>query len=187
MKQLQFVTILFGTLFILLVASTGMDFFNGRPQLSQAEEFYAPDPNDPNGKPIKLNGTLESYDVSFPKIDGEDVSKDAISRTIRQNIRTGSALVLGILYERLAYLEFRDGNFDNARLAYNSALDFYVQDNQRLRMAELLSQLAHLEAKTKNYDTARKLYKKSAGIFSMLNETVRSDYTLKIADRLPSL
>lgn len=187
LKQLQFITILFGTLAILLLASTGMDFFNINRQGVKADEFYAPDPNNPNGEPIKLSGELSSYEVPFPKIDGEDATKDAISTAIRRNIRTGSELVLGLLYERLAYLEFIDGNYENARQAYNSALEFYENDNQRLRAAELLSQLAHLEAKAENFERARELYEQSASIYSRLNEPVRSDYTTKIADRLPSL
>ncbi len=187
MQQLKFITIVFGTLFILLVASTGMDFFADNRQAAAAGEFYAPDPNNPDGAPIKLNGELTSYEVPFPQIDGEDVTKDAISSAIFRNIRTGSELVLGLLYERLAYLEFQDGNFDEARLAYMSALDFYVNDNQRLRVAELLSQLAHLEVKVQNYQKARDHYERSAAIYASLNEPVRSDYALKIAERLPTL
>lgn len=186
MKQLQFITILFGTLFVLLVASTGMDFFKTNRKNTHSAEYFAPDPNNPDGAPIKLNGKLASYEIPFPKIDGQDASKDAISAAIRRNIRTGSELVLGLLYERLAYLEFSDGNYENARQAYNSALEFYINDNQRLRVAELLSQLAHLEAKSENYTKAKELYERSAGIYARLNEPVRSDYTHKIAERLPS-
>lgn len=187
MKQLQFITILFGTLFILLVASTGMDFFDQSRHTTQVNEFYAPDPNDPDAPPIKLSGELTSYEVPFPTIDGEDATKDAISTAIFRNIRTGSELVLGLLYERLAFLEYQDGNYDEARQAYHSALEFYVNDNQRLRVAELLSQLAHLEARTENYQKSREHYERSAALYASLNEPVRADYTLKVANRLPTI
>ncbi len=187
LRHIQFLTILFGTLTVLFLASNGMDFFKTGGTKTHAQEFYAPDPNNPDGAPIRLTGELTSYDVPFPDMDGADYSKDAISKAIFRNIRTGSELVLGLLYERLAYLEFKDGNYPKARLAYNSALEFYVEGNQRLRAAELLSQLAHLEAKLENYDLAREHYENAAKLYALLNEPVRSDYSQKIADRLPTI
>ncbi len=186
MKLFQNITIALGTLAVLLVASTGVDRWKSTAAKTQESEFFALDPNNPQAEPIKLSGQLVSYQYEFPTQNGINYSKDAISKAIIQNIRTGSELVLGLLYERLGYLEFQDGNFAKARLAYNSALDFYRVDNQKLRAAEALSQLAHLEARDKNYKSAKEHYHESATLYAQINAPIRSDYTLKIAARLPA-
>ena len=169
MKTIQNITIIFGTIFILVIAFTGLDSWTVIENNSSHHEYFALDPNNPNAEPIKLNGELEAVDYTFPNQNGVDFSKDAISKAILLNIRRGDSLVLGLLYERLAYLEFNDMNYGNARKSYNAALELYNGDHQKLRAAELLSQLAHLEAKTKNYDIAKSYYEKSSRLFSQLN------------------
>lgn len=185
MKTIQNITIILGTIFILTIAFTGLDSWTDSKKSNTQHEYYALDPNNPNAEPIKLNGQLETVDYTFPSQNGVDFSKDAISKAIFRNIRRGDSLVLGLLYERLAYLEFHEMNYGNARKSYNAALELYNDDRQKLRAAELLSQLAHLEAKTKNYSMAKSYYQKSSRLFSQLNAPVRSDYTQKIAARLP--
>lgn len=185
MKIFQNITILVGTIVILVIASTGLDRWKNVSDEAPQEEYFAIDPNNPDGEPIKLNGKLTSYAYQFPTQNGVDYSKDAISKAIIYNIRTGSELVLGLLYERLAFLEFKDGNFKESRVAYASALNFYMVDNQKLRAAETLTQLAHLEAKDKNYQSAKEHYLESSTLFAQINAPVHSDYTLKLAARLP--
>ncbi|MBL4601993.1 MAG: tetratricopeptide repeat protein [Emcibacteraceae bacterium] len=185
MKTIQNITIILGTIFVLVIAFTGLDSWTITENNNAHHEYFALDPNNPNAEPIKLNGELEPVDYTFPNQNGIDFSKDAISKAILLNIRRGDNLVLGLLYERLAYLEFNDMNYGNARKSYNAALELYNDDHQKLRAAELLSQLAHLEARTKNYNIAKSYYEKSSRLFSQLNAPVRSDYTKKIAARLP--
>ena len=174
-----------GTIFVLITAFTGGDF-EGDPAASTPQQsYYAPDPNDPDGKPIKLSGEMETLDYEFPKQDSTDYSKEAIKKAIQTNLRGKNKLVLGILFERLAYLEFEDFNYGAARTAYSAALSHYSNDHQKLRAAELFSSMAHLEAKTKNYASARDYYQKSATLYDQLGVAVRSDYARKIAERLP--
>lgn len=185
MKLFQNIVIVLGTLFILVAAFTGGDFQADPITSPQQQDFFAPDPNNPSGEPIKLTGEIEALDYEFPTQNGTDYSKEAIIKTIQINLNGNNDLVLGILYERLAYLEFKDLNYDAARTAYFKALNLYSNDHQKLRAAGLFSNLAHLEARVKNYNSAKDLYQKSATLYSQLGVAVRSDYTRKIAERLP--
>jgi len=185
LKLFQNITIIFGTLFVLISAFIGKDNWEATNTQIDAREFFALDPNNPHAEPIELTGKIETQNYTFPTQNGEDYSKEAIGNAIFKNIRTGNDLVLGLLYERLAYLEFKDFNYSAARKAYEAALVLYTEGKQKLRAAELLAHLAHLEAKTENYASAKKYYEKSATLFGQLNAPVRSDYTLKIASRLP--
>lgn len=171
---------------ILVIAFTGRDYWTNDTTPPELEKNYVMDPNNPEGDPIEINGTMTSYEVDFPKINGVDVSKEAITKTIFKNIGTGNDLAVALLYERLGYLEANDLNFDKARKAYERALLLYQDTNQRVRAAELLSNLAHLEAKTRNFTSAIEYYHKSANLFKSLNDSVRSDFTMKVASRLPS-
>ncbi len=186
MKIFQNIAILIGTLVILITAFTGLDAWKADSRPTPSQQYFALDPNNPNGDPIQLTGKMTSYNYDFPTLNGQNYSKGAISKAIITNIRTGSELVLGLLYERLAYLETKDGNYLEAKKAYNSALDFYRQDNQKLRAAELLSQLAHLEARENDYSAAKKHYEQSATLYAQINELVRSDFITKVAARLPA-
>jgi len=174
-----------GTIFVLITAFTGGDRWTAPESSNTQNEFYALDPNNPDAGPIRLTGKMETVDYAFPTKDGIDYSKDAISKAIIHNIRTSNSLALGLLYERLAYLEFEEMNYGAARKSYIAALDLYASDHQKLRAAELLSNLAHLEAITKNYASAKNYYQKSATLYGQLNVPVRSDYIQKIAARLP--
>ena len=172
MKLFQNIVIVLGTVCILITAFTGADFSGDLNVSLPQQSYYAPDPNDPDGKPIKLSGEIEALDYDFPTQDGTDYSKEAINKAIQINLRGENKLVLGILYERLAYLEFED-------------FSHYSNDHQKLRTAELFSSMAYLEAKTRNYASARDYYQKSATLYGQLGVAVRSDYARKIAERLP--
>jgi tetratricopeptide (TPR) repeat protein len=185
LKLFQNIVIVLGTVFILITAFTGADFSGDLNVSLPQQSYYAPDPNDPDGKPIKLSGEIEALDYDFPTQDGTDYSKEAINKAIQINLRGENKLVLGILYERLAYLEFEDLNYGAARVAYSNALSHYSNDHQKLRAAELFSSMAYLEAKTRNYASARDYYQKSATLYGQLGVAVRSDYARKIAERLP--
>lgn len=186
MKLFQNITIILGTLFVLISAFTGQDNWQTTNNQTDAPEYFAHDPNNPSAEPIKLSGEIETKNYTFPTQNGKNYSKEAIGNAIFKNIRTGNGLVLGLLYERLGYIEFEELNYSAARKAYEAALALYAEDQQKLRTAELLAQLAHLEVKTKNYASAKNYYEKSATLFDQLNAPVRSDYTLKIAARLPA-
>lgn len=171
---------------ILVIAFTGSDYWTTDNNSPEIQKHYVMDPNHPDGELIQVNGIMPSYKYDFPKINGADFSKEAITKALFRNIGTGNDLVVALLYERLAYLEAKDDNNNNARKAYERALILYQDTNQRVRAAELLSDLAHLEAKARNYASAVEYYHKSANIFRALNDSVRYDFTLKVAARLPS-
>lgn len=185
MKLFQYIVIFWGTIFVFALAYTGGEFLNEPVAIAPEQIYYAVDPNNPDGDPIKLSGEMEALDYDFPSQGESDYSKEAINKAIQSNLRGENSLVLGILYERLAYLEAQDNQYEAARAAYATALGHYSNDNQKLRVAELLSSMAHLEASIKNYASARDYYQKSSELFGRIGVPVRSDFAQKIAERLP--